>query len=279
MNMTSERYDKLKTFVKPPERSERVERKERERLSRQADILKAAKQVFFKHGFEQTSMDMIAERCGLAKGTLYLYFKSKEELYVSLVEEGIMIMRQDLNRVAANLTTASERLIESSIAYYTFTQEHKEYFRILMLIEAEAINAEALFEKVGEAKMKRIQGLIGEINHGIETIITEEIQAGRFKASLDATEAMLMLRAATAGAMMILSKCERHQEMFGKVDANIFLRKLVSNLLASFSATVSCPADALPSSIKPTSKSKPKNFAVNPLATRRFSPRRVAAKK
>jgi len=57
-----------------------AERKERERQKRRAEIVKAAEQVFFTRGFEKSTMDDIAERAELSKGTLYLYFKSKEEL-------------------------------------------------------------------------------------------------------------------------------------------------------------------------------------------------------
>ena len=50
-----------------------------------AKIKKAAKRIFFKKGFVGTSMDSIATEAGLAKGTLYIYFKSKDDLYLSLM--------------------------------------------------------------------------------------------------------------------------------------------------------------------------------------------------
>ena len=56
-----------------------AERKEREKLQRRKDIIDAAEKVFFYRGFESATMDEIAEKVELSKGTLYLYFKSKEE--------------------------------------------------------------------------------------------------------------------------------------------------------------------------------------------------------
>ena len=60
------------------------ERKERERERRRQQIIVAAKRVFSKNGFSRTTMEDIAKEAELSPGTLYLYFKNKEELYASL---------------------------------------------------------------------------------------------------------------------------------------------------------------------------------------------------
>ena len=56
------------------------ERKEREKEHRREEILAAAQAVFFEKGLQNSTMDEIAERAELSKGTLYLYYKSKEDL-------------------------------------------------------------------------------------------------------------------------------------------------------------------------------------------------------
>jgi AcrR family transcriptional regulator len=60
------------------------ERKERERERRQQQIIVAAKRVFSEKGFNKATMEDIANEAELSPGTLYLYFKNKEELYASL---------------------------------------------------------------------------------------------------------------------------------------------------------------------------------------------------
>lgn len=60
------------------------ERKERERERRRQQIIVAAKKVFSEKGFNKATMDDIAGEAELSPGTLYLYFKNKEELYASL---------------------------------------------------------------------------------------------------------------------------------------------------------------------------------------------------
>ena len=60
------------------------ERKERERERRRQQIIVAAKRVFSQKGFSKTTMEDIAKEAELSPGTLYLYFKNKDELYASL---------------------------------------------------------------------------------------------------------------------------------------------------------------------------------------------------
>ncbi|MBT8342592.1 MAG: TetR/AcrR family transcriptional regulator [Desulfatitalea sp.] len=60
------------------------ERKEREKERRRQQIIVAAKRVFSNKGFNKTTMEDIAKEAELSPGTLYLYFKNKEELYASL---------------------------------------------------------------------------------------------------------------------------------------------------------------------------------------------------
>ncbi len=60
------------------------ERKERERERRRQQIIVAAKRVFSDKGFSKSTMEDIAKEAELSPGTLYLYFKNKDELYASL---------------------------------------------------------------------------------------------------------------------------------------------------------------------------------------------------
>ncbi len=64
-------------------------RKERERLARRQEILRAAREVFAAKGLHAATLDEIAERADFAKGTLYGYFKNKDDLFLSMLEEEI----------------------------------------------------------------------------------------------------------------------------------------------------------------------------------------------
>ncbi len=60
------------------------ERKQRERERRRQQIIVAAKRVFSEKGYSKSTMEDIAKEAELSPGTLYLYFKNKDELYASL---------------------------------------------------------------------------------------------------------------------------------------------------------------------------------------------------
>src|SRR5690349_10794849 len=59
-------------------------------LERPAHILSAALEAFVENGFAATRLDDIAERAGVSKGTLYLYFESKEALFKAVVRENVV---------------------------------------------------------------------------------------------------------------------------------------------------------------------------------------------
>ncbi|MEO0245016.1 MAG: TetR/AcrR family transcriptional regulator, partial [candidate division WOR-3 bacterium] len=52
-------------------------------------ILKKAEQIFFENGYYKTKIDDIAKSAKVAKGTIYLYFKSKEDLFISIIEKNL----------------------------------------------------------------------------------------------------------------------------------------------------------------------------------------------
>jgi AcrR family transcriptional regulator len=78
---------------------------------RRAQILDAATTVFARAGFSSARMDDIAERASLSKGTLYLYFKSKDALIVSLMERLYALQLEDLRHLEASAEPFAERLL------------------------------------------------------------------------------------------------------------------------------------------------------------------------
>jgi TetR/AcrR family transcriptional regulator, repressor of fatR-cypB operon len=66
-----------------------LSRKEREKRSRQQDILKAARELFVSKGFRETTLDEIAHHAEFGKGTLYNYFASKEDIFHAIIDQSI----------------------------------------------------------------------------------------------------------------------------------------------------------------------------------------------
>ena len=116
-----------------------LNRKERKKLRRHQQILEAAYKVFQETGYSAATMDMIAESADLAKGTIYIYFKSKEELYFSLLVNGLDILIELLENMAANNHPQEKILEETARTLLHFYTEYKDYFRIFLVTQQEDI--------------------------------------------------------------------------------------------------------------------------------------------
>ncbi len=100
------------------------ERKERERERRRQQIMVAAKRIFSIKGFSRATMEDIANEAELSPGTLYLYFKNKDELYASLSIRILQYLLIRLEHLNAESITDSEQLLvalkEAMIDVYDF---------------------------------------------------------------------------------------------------------------------------------------------------------------
>src|ERR1700704_1989558 len=67
--------------------TEKPELTEHEESAKRRQIMEGAREVFLAQGFDAASMGEIARKAGVSKGTLYVYFKSKEELFEAIAEE------------------------------------------------------------------------------------------------------------------------------------------------------------------------------------------------
>lgn len=83
------------------------ERKEREKEMRRKSILSAAKTLFLAKGFQGTTMEEIANKAELSPGTIYQYFRSKDELYASLNLITLEYLRKKIRKIHDNRAIAA----------------------------------------------------------------------------------------------------------------------------------------------------------------------------
>ena len=105
-------------------------RKERDRQLRQQDILKGAEHVFAVKGFHNATIQDIARDAQYATGTIYLYFKDKEALYLALLEKKIRSMLSLIQEKVARVSGTPEKiraLVEEQLAYFA---ENQDFFSI-----------------------------------------------------------------------------------------------------------------------------------------------------
>lgn len=164
------------------------ERKEREKQERRRTILRAAKQVFFEKGLVHATMDEIAERSELSKGALYLYFKSKEDLYLSLANEGMEILIRKFKEVAAKKLPGDTLLLKLGRVYYKFYEDYQDYFKILFFLEHGDIHTKVSDELKNEVELKGAECL--EV---VAQVVKNGIDAGIFRKDIKPREIAAIL--------------------------------------------------------------------------------------
>ena len=109
-----------------PEKSRRNERV----AERRAAIVHASRVVFARNGYTQTLVEDIAEQAGIAKGTLYLYFRSKEEIYMAvLLEDARVLDAQTRDRMNA-VGTWDQKVRAFLQVRLEYLDEHEDFLRI-----------------------------------------------------------------------------------------------------------------------------------------------------
>jgi AcrR family transcriptional regulator len=86
------------------------ERKIREKQARKKEILAAARTLLLEKGITGTSINRIARQAELGIGTIYFYYRSKEELFLELQTEGLALLNQIIERACSAEKTPADRI-------------------------------------------------------------------------------------------------------------------------------------------------------------------------
>ncbi|NFH69205.1 TetR/AcrR family transcriptional regulator [Clostridium botulinum] len=95
-------------------------------------IFNSSIEVFSKSGYRGATMDEIATTAGLAKGTLYYNFNSKEEIFNFIVDNGLKLLNDEIAAVNELNDDAIEKLKQVCKIQLTFMYEHNSFFRVVM---------------------------------------------------------------------------------------------------------------------------------------------------
>ncbi|HET58175.1 MAG TPA: TetR/AcrR family transcriptional regulator [Deltaproteobacteria bacterium] len=106
------------------------ERRRREKEFRRKQILDAARKLLFQKGINATTVNQIAHNAELSVGTLYLYFKNKEDIYAALQEEGLDILHKMIKKAASGTDDPQKKLENIALAYLEFSRRRRRYYEI-----------------------------------------------------------------------------------------------------------------------------------------------------
>ena len=107
------------------------ERKQKEKQIRRSQILDAARKQLFSKGIDNISISGIAREAELGVGTIYFHYKNKEDIFIALQEEGVEMLFTVISQSAAKQAAPDEKLRRIALAFYEFSETHKEYYNII----------------------------------------------------------------------------------------------------------------------------------------------------
>jgi AcrR family transcriptional regulator len=195
-------------------RSTTSSRRQKEKEDRKEAILAAAREVFFEEGIRRATVDAIAARAEVAKGTVYLYFDTKETIVAHLLLEGLDVLGERLAKAYDESTPASAeaRLRRLAAAYLDFFQKEQDYFRLLMAFDRghfqEAVDAD-VYEMILHRSLRGLHWVVRAIQQGRES--------GEF-ASGEPKQIAGMLWAALNGALILISHPLRRELLKQEVE-------------------------------------------------------------
>ncbi|MCK4835629.1 MAG: TetR/AcrR family transcriptional regulator [Candidatus Aminicenantes bacterium] len=190
-----------------------TERREREKEQRQNAIIDAAETVFFSKGVENATMDEVAEQAELSKGTLYLYFQNKDDLYHAIILRGLNLLHSSFEEAVVKEEKGIDKLNAIGRAYYDFYKQYPEYANAMLHHEGHKIDIECNEKNPFVAHCNETGNkLFGFMQEAVKT----GIQDGSLRPDLNPLLVSVVLWAHSNGIMQIIeSKGEFFEKMMG----------------------------------------------------------------
>ncbi|MDB4953202.1 MAG: transcriptional regulator, TetR family [Myxococcales bacterium] len=151
------------------------ERKAQERQARRRRIQEAARTVFAERGYAGASIELIARAAQLSVGAIYLYFRSKEDLYVSLIEDALTVFDVEMGQVREHVEV-TKRLRETWSILVRWAERDAEGPRILRLLAQPAVRPQLSDEVV-----TAVSAGLGRIHDHMGASIADGIHAGAYR--------------------------------------------------------------------------------------------------
>src|SRR5271167_5053736 len=148
----------------------RTETRRRRKAERPQEILEAAFTEFARNGYAVTTLDQIAERAGVTKGTIYVYFESKEHLFISMVRELMKVTLDAVQEMFERHDGSTADLLRAQFSYiYQHIVEDKRRREVVRMLIAEAPRFPALADRYHEEILRPCLDMLRQaIQRGVD---------------------------------------------------------------------------------------------------------------
>jgi len=193
------------------------------RKSRKDEIIKAASNLFSQKSYHDVTMDQIAAEVGVAKGTIYLYFESKENLYLGILEHTFETIESILEKEIAKEDPAPQKLKKILRLIFQFYFQNMDVLRILTRDETRLIREH--FEFTEHWRHRRIKLY--------RKVLEKGIKEGSFRSAN--TELMALIIFGLVGSVMFFYPTDKTageiaEEVFSMISEGIMTTQDESTL-------------------------------------------------
>jgi|SRR5882757_2432921 len=208
------------------------ERHRRERRARGQAILAGAATVFAKHGLEGATIEMVAREAEVAVGTIYLYYSSRDDLYLSLIAERGEKLRGRYLEIFARGLEPLDELKTTASAYLDYLRESREIF----LSQHSVVYAQLHKRLKRQSELRNFQRVM-DLSHEIfalwESTIRRAFVAGVIANSMGPKTTAAVIWASMNGAFMLMGDDNFFRGVTGLNPEHFLDEALESHLAAS----------------------------------------------
>ena len=205
----------------------KLSRKEREKLQRRNMIIDSAEELISELGFENSTMDQIAERAEVGKGTLYLHFKSKSAIYLAICERGSSLLNKQIAAILTQDITGIEMVLDIGKVYLKFVQDNPQYFYAFNYYEGIMADED---KRDGEIAMQCEQNAKDAITY-IVRALQIGMQDGSIDDSYNPNQLGVMIWGASRGLINVAFQKNQKQHFKLLDDVDVSLDTLIGGFI------------------------------------------------
>ena len=141
---------------------------------RKHEILQKALDVFIEEGFEDVTFQKIADRCGITRTTLYIYFKNKREIFLWSIKQLTSRLEAELVSIVKNKSVSAETALRSMLEkIIDECQENQKLFSVLLPYLLQ-------LQKSGIDSGERVRRRVIRLRHLLSLLVIQGIKNGEF---------------------------------------------------------------------------------------------------
>ena len=192
----------------------KADRREKEREIRRKDIIDAAERLFFANGYENVKMNNIAEEAEMARGTLYQYFKNKDDIYAAIAIRAAEMINEKFKELLTKDQTGIEKMRIVCEFYYDFYKKYPGYYNAYYHSEMFDVESSPTLKKLKKIRKTSFQVAVNAVKDGMKD--------GSLREGLDPAVTTLFMLATANNINNISPVTQMYMDEYGLTQDKLF---------------------------------------------------------